>query len=107
MPEAIIIFCTTPSPEVSEKIATGLIDQQLAACCNILPEIRSIYRWRDNVESAGEQLLLIKSTEEQFKAIEDFILSVHPYEVPEIIAAPVTQGNANYLKWIYESIKVE
>lgn len=107
MLKAIIIFCTTPSSEVSEKIAAGLIDQQLAACCNILPEVRSVYRWQGQVESAGEQLLLIKSTEENFKAIEDFILSVHPYDVPEIIAVPVTEGNANYLMWINESVKVK
>jgi len=107
MLRAIIIFCTTPSPEVSEKIAAGLIDRQLAACCNILPEVRSVYRWQGQVESAGEQLLLIKSTEENFKAIEDFILNVHPYDVPEIISVPVTEGNRDYLMWINESVKAK
>ena len=100
----IVILCTLPSETDAEKIATHLIENRLAACCNIIPGLRSIYRWKDKIESDDEFLLLIKSAEERYPEIEKAIIKMHPYDVPEIIALPLEAGSQTYLHWIRESI---
>ncbi|MBN1408334.1 MAG: divalent-cation tolerance protein CutA [Calditrichaceae bacterium] len=105
MDSYIIVFCTTPSYEISHKIAAECIHKKIAACCNIIPGIKSIYRWEGNVEESEEQLLMIKSTEINFKSIENTINSFHTYDVPEIISIKIGSGNESYLKWINESLR--
>jgi len=102
----ITILCTVPTLSIAQKIATELVSCELAACCNIIPGITSIYRWQGKVETDDELLMLIKSTEENYKAIENSIKELHPYEVPEIIALPIQQGFDKYLHWINEVTKV-
>lgn len=98
-----IIFCTCPDQTTGETIAHFLIEQRLAACVNILPGLTSIYRWQDQIETAVEHLLIIKSTQEQYPAIEQAITSHHPYDVPEIIALPIVQGLPSYLDWLRDN----
>ncbi|MGD9899403.1 MAG: divalent-cation tolerance protein CutA [Calditrichaceae bacterium] len=100
---AIIVFCTVPSPEIADIIASKIVVNKLAACCNILPGIKSIYRWKGKIESSNELLLLIKSTENNFKRLESEISILHPYEVPEIISVPVQNGLSDYVEWIKQN----
>lgn len=99
----IIILCTTPSNDISVQIAEECIKTKIAACCNILPGITSIYQWQGKVEKSNEELLILKSTEDNFVAIENTIKELHPYEVPEIISIKINKGNESYLKWIDQS----
>lgn len=95
-----VIFTTCPDSAVAESIARALVDEQLAACVNILPVMQSIYAWRGKVETASEHLLIIKSVESRYAAIETRILSLHPYELPEIIAVRLADGLPAYLAWL-------
>ncbi len=94
-----IYFCTTPV-ELAEEIARALVEERLAACVNILPRVRSVYRWKQAVESDDEALLVIKSRAALFGPIEAALRHRHPYEVFELIALDISQGNAPYLDWL-------
>ncbi len=100
----ILILNTTDTPHLAQEIASALVEAHEAACVNIIPGIRSIYRWQGKVCDEGECLLLIKSTKEKFEAIRDTIRRLHSYEVPEIIAVPITAGDPGYLAWLTSSI---
>jgi periplasmic divalent cation tolerance protein len=89
----------------AEKFATQLVEARLAACVNVLPSMRSVYRWSDAVERADERQLVIKTTTEQVTAIEARIRELHPYDVPEFIVIPIVQGSADYLSWLAENTK--
>ncbi|MGR9088761.1 MAG: divalent-cation tolerance protein CutA [Gammaproteobacteria bacterium] len=102
-----IIVCTCPDLKSAETIARLLIERHLAACVNILPGITSIYRWQGRIESAQEHLLLIKSNEDSYQAVESALLDNHPYELPEIIAIPIEQGLADYLHWIDSCLSLD
>jgi periplasmic divalent cation tolerance protein len=95
-----IILCTCPDNATAEKIARCLVSDNLAACVNILPGITSVYRWQGQIETAQEQLLLIKANKSSYQAIETTIKKHHPYELPEIIAVPIENGLPEYLHWI-------
>lgn len=101
----LITFCTTPNKQVAKKLAQMLVEEHLAACCNILPNITSVYIWKGAVQNEQESLLIIKTTKNKFRRLEQRILENHPYEVPEIIALPIGEGNRNYLKWINEHVE--
>ncbi|MBN2708263.1 MAG: divalent-cation tolerance protein CutA [Calditrichaceae bacterium] len=102
----MIIYCTSPSNEISEKIIKELLSSKVAACCSILPGIHSHYIWEGKIENQTEFLLMIKTREENFNTIEKIILDVHPYETPEILAVPVYQGNEKYISWINQVVMV-
>jgi periplasmic divalent cation tolerance protein len=95
-----IIFCTCPDNATAEKIAHLLIENNLAACVNIVPNIRSIYRWQGQIECAEEVLLLIKAHQASYSALENLIKTHHPYQLPEIIAIAIERGLPDYLNWI-------
>lgn len=95
-----IILCTCPDKHSAEKIAHLLIADNLAACVNIVPGITSIYKWKGQIESAQEHLLLIKSNVSNYPLLETAIKAHHPYELPEIIAIPIVNGLPEYLNWI-------
>lgn len=97
---AEIILCTCPDKTTAEQIAHLLIDGNLAACVNIVPGIISIYKWQGKIESSDEHLLLIKSNDENYQAVETKIKAHHPYELPEIVAISITNGLPEYLNWI-------
>ena len=102
-----IIFCTCPDKDTAEKLARLLIDNDKAACVNILPGITSIYTWEGQIESADEHLLLIKAHKDHYQAIETALLDHHPYDIPEIIAVPIERGLPEYLHWIDSCLSVK
>jgi len=96
----ILVISTLPDRDAAEKMAYFLIEQQLAACVNILPGVTSVYRWQGKVESANETILLIKTTMARYPALEAAIKAQHPYELPEIVAVPINAGLPVYLAWV-------
>jgi periplasmic divalent cation tolerance protein len=99
-----IVLTTTGSEEEARKIARHLVENRLAACVNILPQVESIYRWEGKVESSREWLLLIKTTARKFAAVRDAILELHSYDLPECVALSIEDGSPSYLKWLAESV---
>lgn len=95
-----LILSTCPDSATAERIANTLVEEKLAACVNILPQAQSVYRWRGKVETGSETLVLIKSKAVNFGSIATRIQSLHPYELPEIIAVPITEGSPEYLSWL-------
>ncbi len=98
-----IVFITVLSPEEGEKIANSLVKKRLAACVNIVPGLRSIYRWEGKICDDKELLLIAKTTEGLFARLETEVKSLHSYKVPEIIALPIVNGSKDYLDWIDEN----
>jgi periplasmic divalent cation tolerance protein len=96
----VLVLTNCPDEESANAIALALVEERLAACVNILPRVQSVYRWQGAVESATEIPLFIKSTAANYPALEAAIRSSHPYQLPEIIALPVTHGLPAYLDWI-------
>ncbi len=103
MTEVRLILTTLPSAEVAAKVARTLVEEKLAACGNVLPAVRSIYRWKGKVEDENEVLLLLKTHVRQVARLQARILELHPYEVPEVLAVPVEAGFQGYLDWIAAS----
>lgn len=99
-PEVLVTFCTAPKPEIGAKLARGLLAARLAACVNVLPEVRSFYRWEGDIQDESEVLLVIKTTRDRFEAMRSWLEEHHPYDVPEILGMPVTSGNLPYLRWV-------
>jgi periplasmic divalent cation tolerance protein len=103
MTQTCLVLCNCPDGQTAEAIAHRLVQERLAACVNILPQVKSIYRWQGIVENAQEHTLLIKTTTANYPLLQTVITELHPYEIPEIIAFPITQGLPAYLDWINES----
>lgn len=95
-----IVLTTCPDAASAERLARILVEEGLAACVNILPPMRSIYRWKGKIEDASELLLVIKSAAARFPDIRDRLRALHPYELPEIIAVPIVDGLPAYLAWL-------
>ncbi len=104
---AIQVFTTTASEESAAQIAEALVAARLAACVQILGPITSTYRWQGAVETAREWLCLIKTEQRRYAEVEAAILALHPYDVPEILAVPVTAGHAPYLAWLNAAVTEE
>ena len=101
--EVLLVLSTFPNMEAARQTATALVESQLAACVNLCPAVQSIYRWQGKVESAEEVLALIKTTRAAYPALEARLKTLHPYDVPEIIALPVERGLDAYLQWVSAS----
>lgn len=104
MTDAVVVFCTFSNEQDALRIGKAVVEARLAACVNLLPGLRSIYRWKGEIEEADEILLLIKTTQHIFPALRDRIKELHPYETPEIVAVPIVDGLADYLGWIREQV---
>jgi periplasmic divalent cation tolerance protein len=100
MTDKIVVFSTCGSEEEAVRIATHLVDAHIAACVNLIPKVRSIYRWEGKVEDSAEWLLLIKTSRERFAALQTALEAAHSYEVPEVIAVPIIDGSQDYLAWL-------
>jgi periplasmic divalent cation tolerance protein len=96
----ILVFSTTDTIDLAQKIASALVNSNEAACVNIVPGIRSVYRWEGRLCDEAESLLIIKSTLDKFDAINARIHSLHTYKVPEVIAIPIAAGDSAYLNWL-------
>ncbi|RJQ21052.1 MAG: divalent-cation tolerance protein CutA [Nitrospiraceae bacterium] len=101
--EEIVVFITAPHEDLAASIARALVESRLAACANIIKGIRSIYAWQGKIEDDSEVLMIVKTRRELFDALSAKVKELHSYEVPEIIALPVTAGSEDYLKWLRES----
>lgn len=97
---ALLVLTNLPDRPAAEALAGALIEARLAACVNILAPCRSVYRWQGAVETADEVPLLIKTSATRYAALEAAIRAQHPYELPEVIAIPITQGLPSYLAWV-------
>ena len=98
--DTLLVITNCPDEEVANRIALALVEEQLAACVNLLPRVQSVYRWQGAIESASEVPLLIKTTAGRYTELEAAIRELHPYDVPEIIALPIAQGLPAYLDWL-------
>jgi len=96
----LLVLCTCPDVAWAESLAGSLVEQRLAACVNVLPDVRSTYRWEGSVERTQELLLLIKTTADRFDAVKEHIVFVHPYALPEVLAVNVAAGLDRYLDWV-------
>ena len=101
----LLVLTNLPDRAAAERLAGLLIDQELAACVNILAPCRSVYRWKGAVQHEEEHPMLIKTTAERYPALEQALRAAHPYELPEIIAVPIERGLPAYLAWVAGEIK--
>ena len=99
-----LVLTTASSKEEARRLAKTLVERRLAACVNIVPNINSIYRWKEKVEESQEFLLLMKTTESAIPKLRDAIQELHSYEVPECIVLLIEEGSTAYLDWIDESV---
>ena len=100
MTEKIVVLSTCGSEEEAVRIAGKLIDAHLAACVNLIPKIRSFYRWRGKLEDSAEWMLIIKTSRPCFEPLRTVLEAAHSYELPEVLVLPVLDGSPNYLAWI-------
>jgi periplasmic divalent cation tolerance protein len=98
----IVVLVTAPSAEEAAKIAKVLVEERLAACANIVKDIRSVFRWEGKIEDDSEALIVLKSREALFEDLEKRVRALHSYSVPEVIALPIVKGSEAYLKWLEE-----
>lgn len=103
--EFIVVWITAPNPTEASKLAEGLVEQNLAACVNLIPNIESVYKWEGKIERSGEVLMMAKTRGSLLGALSAFVLEHHSYEVPETIAAGIVGGGAGYLNWLRESTR--
>src|SRR5579859_8151506 len=104
MTDTRIVFTTSASEDEARRIANYLVENQLAACVNLIPRVESIYRWQGKVESNREWLLLIKTTARKFPAVRSAIRELHSYELPECIAVAIEDGSPDYLQWLQQAV---
>src|ERR1035438_10128594 len=104
MTDKVVVLVTTSSVREARKIANTLVEERLAACVNVLPKVRSYYRWKGGVQSDEEFLLVIRSSRPRFIALRKAIERMHSYKVPEIICLPIVEGADPYMNWLEESL---
>lgn len=102
--DAIVVLITAASREEADRIARRLVEERLAACVNIVPQVRSLFVWEQKLSQEDEVLLLVKSRRARFAQLAAVVKQLHSYSVPEIIALPVVMGSADYLRWVSESV---
>jgi periplasmic divalent cation tolerance protein len=104
MSDTIVVFMTAPAAEEARRIANELVERQLAACVQILPEIESVYRWNGEVQRNKEILILAKTTAAQFDDLERTVREIHSYDTPEIVAVTVAYVSEPYNAWLAENV---
>jgi len=100
MTDYIVVFVTAASEKEGEKIAQALVKERLAACVNIVPGMKSVFRWKGQISTEEEALLIIKTKDRLFEKLKKRIIELHSYEVPEIITLGILAGNEKYLDWL-------
>ena len=104
---ARIVLTTAGSLEEARRIARTLVEERLAACTSIVPTVESIYRWKGEIESATEALLLIKTSVDMIEPLKARLHQLHSYETPEFLVLPVDSGSAAYLDWLFSNLRAE
>ena len=103
--QILLAISTFPDAETASRTAQALVEEKLAACANVLPAIHSIYHWKGQIETAGEIMVLFKTTQERQAAFEKKLRSLHPYEVPELICFKIDSGSPDYLRWVIDNCR--
>ncbi len=103
-PTTVVVLVTTPTAESAAEIARALVEEGLAACGNVVPAIRSIYRWAGEIHDDAEALLVLKTERRLVPALKERLPALHPYQVPELLVLPVEDGLAPYLAWVASSV---
>ena len=104
---ALLCFNTCPDPATAERLATLLVEERLAACVQVLPGLRSVYRWQGALERSEEVLLLIKTTPERYPTLQARLPALHPYELPELVAVEASAGLPAYLQWLADETRTD
>ena len=99
------MLTTLPASAESDQFARTLVEERLAACVNVLPRMRSTYRWKNAIEQDDERQVVIKTTADRVDALRARVRELHPYELPEFIVLPVVDGERGYLDWIIDSVR--
>ncbi len=105
MTDAILVMVTAPTADKAAELARTLVEEGLAACGNVVPGLRSIYRWEGKVHDEPEALLLLKTRAALFEALRARVVEVHPYQCPEVLRLDVAEGHAPYLQWIRDNVR--
>ncbi len=105
MTELRLVLVTVSDRAEAERIARALVDERLAACVNLVPGLRSIYRWQDAIEESDEVLLLIKTRQQAVDALRERVHALHSYEVPEFLVLTVETGSEAYLAWVLAQLR--
>ena len=102
--EVVVVLSTFPSADKAAEVARTLVEEQLVACVNIVPAVRSICRWQAAVQDDSESLAILKTSRDRFPDLARRLVQLHPYELPEVIALPLVAGHAPYLAWVVGSV---
>jgi len=100
----VVALTTVGKAADAERVARALVERRLAACVNVVPGVVSTYRWKGEVERDDEHLLVVKTLADRVEALREALVTLHPYELPELVVLPVEAGHAPYLAWIRESV---
>lgn len=107
MVEAVLVYVTAPDEETAARIARSAVEERLAACVNVIPNMRSFYRWEGYVQDEGEYLLLIKTNRDRVTALKERVVKLHPYDVPCVTVLPIADGHPPYLAWIQGETRLQ
>jgi periplasmic divalent cation tolerance protein len=102
--QALVVLITAPSAETATTLARALVDERLAACVNVVPSVTSVFAWEGKREEVTEALLVVKTRPERYAALQERVLALHPYSVPEVLALPVENGSPAYVQWVRETV---
>lgn len=105
--DTLVVLVTTSSAEEAHRIARALVAEHLAACVNVLPGVRSVFFWDGQLQEAAEALLVVKTRRERYEALQQRVLELHGYSVPEVLALPVETGSPAYLAWVGDTVRTE
>lgn len=99
--QVLVVYCTCPTVAAAEQLARSIVEARVAACVSVLPGLTSVYRWDGDICTDAECLLMVKTKQSTYPALETLIRAQHPYEVPEILAVPAAAGHHEYLQWVH------
>jgi len=105
--DTLVVLVTTSSVEEGQRIARALVAEHLAACVNVVPGVCSVFFWDGQLQEAAEALLVVKTRRERYEALQQRILELHRYSVPEVLALPVETGSPAYLAWVGDTVRTE
>lgn len=100
----VVVLCTVPADD-AERLARTVVEERLCACVNVVPGLRSFFRWEGKVDTAEEQLLVVKTTAAALELLQERLVALHPYDVPEVVALPISSGLPAYLGWVIDSVQ--
>ena len=103
--EILLAISTFPDADTASRVAQTLVEEKFVACANLIPAVHSIYRWKEEIETAGEVIVFFKTIQDRQAAFEEKLRSLHPYEVPELIFVKIDSGTPDYLCWVNDNCR--